>query len=90
MWNKKPDKIKREIKVQKLEHGELNMRDIEHIITSLKILWIRRVHQGNATLRLLILQDLPLFGLDYTMGPTIFFNNCAAAATRKTSFGKLS
>ena len=41
MWNKKPDKIKREIMVQKLEDGGLNMPDVKQSIKSLKISWIR-------------------------------------------------
>ena len=63
LWNKKPDKIKREIIVQKLEDGGLNMPDVKQFIKSLKISWIRRFHQSNATWRLILisLQDLPLF-----------------------------
>ena len=50
LWNKKPDKIKREIIVQKLEDGGLNMPDVNQFIKSLKkISWIRRFHQSNAT-----------------------------------------
>ena len=47
LWNKKPDKIKREIIVQKLENGGLNMSDVKQFIKSLKISWIRRMPHGD-------------------------------------------
>ena len=61
MWNKKPDKTKWEIVEQKLEDGWLNMPDVKQFIKSLKTLWIRRFHQSNATWRLILIQDLPLY-----------------------------
>ena len=36
LWNKKPEKIKRERVVQKLEYGGLNMPDVKQFIKSLK------------------------------------------------------
>ena len=69
LWNKKPDKIKREIIVQKLEDGGLNMPDVNQFIKSLKISWIRRFHQSNATWRLILIQDLPLFDRTLQCGP---------------------
>ena len=69
LWNKKPDKIKREIIVQKLEDGGLNKPDVNQFIKSLKISWIRRFHQSNATWRFILIQDLPLFDRTLQWGP---------------------
>ncbi|GFR65665.1 reverse transcriptase-like protein [Elysia marginata] len=48
LWDGKPDKVKREVAVQKLEDGGLNMPDVKQFITSLKISWFRRFYHSKA------------------------------------------
>ena len=45
------------------------MPDVKQFIRSLKISWIRRFHQSNATWRLILIQDLPLFYRTLQCGP---------------------
>ena len=45
------------------------MPDVNQFIKSLKISWIRRFHQSNATWRLILIQDLPLFDRTLQCGP---------------------
>ena len=47
LWDKKPDKIKRQIISQKYENGGLKMIDIYKFINSLKTSWIKRILDDN-------------------------------------------
>ena len=52
LWNEKPARIKKEIIVQKLGDGGLNMPDVKQFIKSSNISWIRRCHQSKAMSRI--------------------------------------
>ena len=45
------------------------MPDVKQFIKSLKISWVRRFHQSNATWTLILIQDLPLFDRTLQFGP---------------------
>ena len=47
LWDDKLDKLKREVVTLHTHQGGLNMINIEHFITSLKITWIRRLIQSE-------------------------------------------
>ena len=42
IWEGKPEKIKRDILTKKYENGSLKMTDLETLIESLKLTWIKR------------------------------------------------
>ena len=46
-----------------------SLPDVNQFIKSLKISWIRRFYQSNATWRLILIQDLPLFDRTLQCGP---------------------
>ena len=47
LWNKKPDKIKRNIITNNYEYGVLKMLDIEKFLRSLKSSWVKRLLDEN-------------------------------------------
>ena len=47
LWDNKPDKLKREQITLPTRQGGLNMINIDHFITSLKITWVRRLIQSE-------------------------------------------
>jgi exonuclease III len=49
LWNKKGDKIKREVITKKYEQGGLKMIDINTFISALKSSWIKRIYDENNT-----------------------------------------
>ena len=59
LWNNKTDKIKRQVAIQRLEDGGLNMPDIKSFITALKTSWIRRLNQSKASWRSVLESNHP-------------------------------
>ena len=42
IWQNKPEKIKRELLLQDYKNGGIKMPDIQNVITSFKISWIKK------------------------------------------------
>ena len=59
LWNKKPDKIKRDVATLKLSHGGLNMINIFNFDKALKLTWIRRLNNTSAKWKDLTLAQFP-------------------------------
>jgi hypothetical protein len=49
MWNNKPPKIKNSTLIADIKHGGLKMPHFETMITSKKILWIKRLLNDRET-----------------------------------------
>jgi len=59
IWNKRRDKIKRDILIQNYEDGGLKMVNVKKYITSLKVSWIRRLLFSKSSWTTLINKNLP-------------------------------
>ena len=72
LWNKKPDKIKRNIIINNYEYGGLKMLDIEKFMNSLKSSWIKRLlnDKNNGKWKIFYNDKLTKFG-----GKLIFESN---------------
>ena len=68
LWDKKPDKISRNLITQDLLNGGLKMINLQNFIISLKCTWIRRLLKGNNAAwisifgNIKIAQNLSIFG----------------------------
>ena len=70
IWNGPTDKIKRNVCIQKYQHGGLKVLDIQSYITSLKSTWIRKYLKGNGRWKILFEKTINVnylinFGSDY-------------------------
>ena len=60
VWNKKPDKIKRNYLISPTEKGGLGIPHVPSQFAALKCAWIKRlISESNASWKLLILRQLP-------------------------------
>ena len=76
LWEDKPDRIKRKVTYQKIEHGGLGMPDINTFIKSLKVTWIRRlITNTNNTWTLLLSKQIKYTNILQHLGPDVFLHN---------------
>ena len=61
LWNGKPDKIKRSVSKMKIDNGGIGMIDVNLFDKALKLTWVRRYFNSNASWKLLFDETYPNF-----------------------------
>jgi hypothetical protein len=79
VWDRKVDKVKRNVATHNIEHGGLGIPNIDVYIKSLKITWLKKCCNPNysSKWKTILLNEIPVDTINM-YGPRILLNNYTA------------